>query len=292
MSLRGRRRDVWVVGDVHGALRKLISMLHAARLTDARGRWTGGSARVVFLGDYLDRGPDGLGVVRLVRALERDAAKRGGNVTALLGNHEVMFLAALQYPKLIRHSPTFGQITYREYWRANGGQDPDLTGVSFDDLTWLRERPAAHRDGNWLMMHADSTMYLQYGQSLRELNQNVLTVMTTVNAPDWEIFMADFAERLAFRGARGADRAQRMLRAYGGDRIVHGHTPVQYITQDDPDHDERGTPLWSGGGLALNVDGGMAYVPNGGFIVRLTDTDVGTVIRPPDRNFWFRADDE
>ncbi|MFD1730957.1 metallophosphoesterase [Deinococcus malanensis] len=89
--------ELWVVGDVHGAYDKLRYMLRAAGLIDAEGSWTGRDAHLVFLGDYLDRGPDGAGVVHLVRALEAQAPQDGGRVTALLGNHEVMFLAAMRF---------------------------------------------------------------------------------------------------------------------------------------------------------------------------------------------------
>src|SRR5262245_42135776 len=69
--------------DVHGGLEALVDLLRDARLLDAALRWSGGDARVWFVGDLVDRGPDGIGAVDLVRRLEQE-----GDVHCLLGNHE------------------------------------------------------------------------------------------------------------------------------------------------------------------------------------------------------------
>ena len=53
----------FVVGDIHGDLAALDTLL--ARLPDLDADDT-----LVFLGDYLDRGPDSAGVIARVRALE------------------------------------------------------------------------------------------------------------------------------------------------------------------------------------------------------------------------------
>jgi hypothetical protein len=46
----------------------------------------------VQTGDVLDRGPDSRKVLDLLRRLEGEAARAGGRVYALLGNHELMRL--------------------------------------------------------------------------------------------------------------------------------------------------------------------------------------------------------
>ena len=81
---------VVAVGDVHGAYDQFVGILRAAGLLDARARWSGGRAILVQTGDILDRGPDSRKVLDLLRRLERDAARAGGRVHALLGNHELM----------------------------------------------------------------------------------------------------------------------------------------------------------------------------------------------------------
>ena len=81
---------VVAVGDVHGAYDRFVEILRAADLLDARLRWTGGRTHLVQLGDVVDRGPDSLKVLDLLERLQKDAARAGGAVHPLLGNHEVM----------------------------------------------------------------------------------------------------------------------------------------------------------------------------------------------------------
>ena len=78
------------VGDVHGAYDRLVSILRAAAIVDARLRWSAGKTHLVQLGDVVDRGPDSRKALDLLQSLEKEAARAGGAVHALLGNHEVM----------------------------------------------------------------------------------------------------------------------------------------------------------------------------------------------------------
>jgi len=81
---------VVAVGDVHGGYEQFQAVLRAAGLIDGRRRWTGGRAIFVQTGDVLDRGAESREVMDLLRRLERDASRAGGQVHALLGNHEIM----------------------------------------------------------------------------------------------------------------------------------------------------------------------------------------------------------
>ena len=88
-DLRTTERVV-AVGDVHGAYDHFVGILRAAGLIDARARWSGGRAILVQTGDVLDRGPDSRKALDLLRRIEREAARAGGRVYPLLGNHEFM----------------------------------------------------------------------------------------------------------------------------------------------------------------------------------------------------------
>ncbi|GGI72766.1 metallophosphoesterase [Deinococcus wulumuqiensis] len=258
---------LWVVGDIHGAHDKLRALLLRAGLTDALGRWTGGAARLVFLGDYFDRGPDGLGVLRLVRSLEAQARAAGGEVTALLGNHEVMFLAAALFRE---HDPR-DRLGFFEYWRVNGGQLSDLERLAPDDLAWLRARPLlAHAQG-WLLLHADSPFYLGLGDTVPEVNARAAELLLSSEAASWSAFANAFVDRLKFAGPDGAAQARRVLERFGGERLVHGHTPTPLLLQgsghDLPDGPT--VPVLYAEGLCLALDSGMAYFPEAGFVARL-----------------------
>jgi len=70
------------VGDIHGCLTALETVLAAASLAD--------DDRLVTLGDYVDRGPDSRGVIDWL--IERKSTV--GNLIALRGNHDVMMVTA------------------------------------------------------------------------------------------------------------------------------------------------------------------------------------------------------
>ena len=80
------------VGDVHGAYDALVSTLQKAGVIDDELRWSGVKTHLVSTGDVLDRGAESRRVMDLLMRLEQEAARAGGRVHLLLGNHEVMNL--------------------------------------------------------------------------------------------------------------------------------------------------------------------------------------------------------
>ncbi|GAA5514876.1 hypothetical protein Dcar01_03639 [Deinococcus carri] len=269
--------ELWVMADVHGALAKLRVLLRGAGLTDDGDGWTGERAHLVFLGDYLDRGPDGLGVVRLIRRLEGEARAAGGRVTALLGNHEVMFLGAQRFA-----GEAADPSGLREYWLTNGGQPQDAAGLEPADLAWLSARPALARAGRWLLLHADSSLYLHLGRSVDAVNTHVARLLQSRSPEVWGQFASAFADRLAFAERGGEQAARRLLAAFGGERLAHGHTPIPLLLGgDDGAPGGEGTPqgpVVYAGHLCVALDGALAYRRNAGFITRLSDRGVAEVV--------------
>ncbi|GAB2293151.1 Synaptotagmin-like protein 2 [Dionaea muscipula] len=78
------------IGDLHGDLYKFKQSLRLAGIIDSSDRWSGGSATVVQVGDVLDRGGDELKIFYFLEKLKRQAAKSGGSVVTMNGNHEIM----------------------------------------------------------------------------------------------------------------------------------------------------------------------------------------------------------
>ncbi|MGH7409444.1 MAG: metallophosphoesterase family protein [Candidatus Methylomirabilis sp.] len=72
---------ICAIGDIHGCLDPLRGLMDQLRLAD--------EDEVVFVGDYVDRGPDSKGVIDYLLTLR-------GRYTFLMGNHERMFLDFLQ----------------------------------------------------------------------------------------------------------------------------------------------------------------------------------------------------
>ena len=67
----------YVVGDIHGCLQPLIRLLQREGFIGEGLEWIGGSNQLWFLGDYTDRGPDGVGVIELLMRLELEATAAG-----------------------------------------------------------------------------------------------------------------------------------------------------------------------------------------------------------------------
>ena len=77
----------YVIGDIHGCLDELRCLIEALPLESGD--------RMVFLGDYIDRGPDSKGVVTYMLDLQKTDDLE---LVCLKGNHEDMFMAYLGLP--------------------------------------------------------------------------------------------------------------------------------------------------------------------------------------------------
>jgi hypothetical protein len=84
---------VVAVGDLHGDLASTREALRLAGAIDENDRWVGEKLVLVQVGDQLDRGDDEPQILELLERLAADAAKSGGAVHVLNGNHEVMNVA-------------------------------------------------------------------------------------------------------------------------------------------------------------------------------------------------------
>ncbi len=85
-------RRIVAVGDLHGDFSAWRDIARAAGLVDDRGRWIGGGAILVQTGDVVDRGPDSRRIIQDLMRLQREVPRAGGQVIALVGNHEAMNL--------------------------------------------------------------------------------------------------------------------------------------------------------------------------------------------------------
>lgn len=94
MTVQLTGRLTYAIGDIHGRADLLERLIEQIR-EDARGRATSSDKRplVVFLGDYVDRGPDSRGVIDGLLAFARDPAFES---RFLLGNHEDAMLDFLE----------------------------------------------------------------------------------------------------------------------------------------------------------------------------------------------------
>lgn len=138
-SFIAANKRVYAVGDIHGRLDLLEEMLE--KITDDRHSFSG-ECEIIFLGDYINRGPESAQVLTCLSSLSR----RSTMYRFLMGNHEEIFLRILNQNtdifKLFLHMG--GRQTILSY-----GVDTDLyRTASYDDLAdIMRSRiPSAHME--------------------------------------------------------------------------------------------------------------------------------------------------
>lgn len=171
----------YAIGDVHGHLDKVRAVLELCRR-----HANGNDHKIVFVGDYVDRGPDSRGVVELLMGLQQNWPNQ---VHCLRGNHELEMIRAAAGAD---ESP----------WRAAGGDQTLMsygircaTELPRSHVEWLDSLPLCHDDGLRYFAHAG----INPEKSLLEQHEDDLLWIR-------EPFLSDSREY--------------------GRLIVHGHTPV------------------------------------------------------------------
>lgn len=168
---------VIAVGDVHGDYDAFVALLQRSGLLDAKLRWSGRNAVLVQTGDILDRGPKDRDVMDLLMRLEKEAAKKGGRVVVLLGNHEVMnligdlrYVSPATYASYAdKNSEKRRQSAWKEYAefqqaRAKERNEP-LTITPEMEKAWMGAHPPGYFErldafgpegkyGRWLRSHS------------------------------------------------------------------------------------------------------------------------------------------
>jgi serine/threonine protein phosphatase 1 len=182
--------NIFAIGDVHGCAEELQALIHKLPLDQ--------DSILVFLGDYVDRGPDSKGVIDTVLDLSEIY-----NVIALKGNHEWLMQQYLAKPNDPVASGNF---------ILNGGS-ATLASYSTDGVTF--SIPASHRDfldGLELFHVTDKHFFVHAGIP-----------------PNYD-FQTKPDEKMAhqFLWIRNVflDSKQKWPRI-----VVHGHTPVEKAEQ-------------------------------------------------------------
>jgi len=198
MTRETRMSKLFAVGDIHGHFSQLIALMDTLR---AEGGLRAQSDTVVFLGDYVDGGPDTRPVVEQLIAWQEQYP----HWRFLKGNHEDMMLDALVY-----NSRTYG---FYDMWWGQGGRATALSYLPEDasdydraimqprefipphHLEWLNRRPLTHEQNGYVFVHAGFAPRIGLaGQS----EEDMLWIRERFVTSDWD---------------------------FDGKRVVFGHTP-------------------------------------------------------------------
>ena len=256
-----------VTGDIHGCIGKLERLLQREAIMNRKYDWLAEKSTLIFVGDYTDRGEDGIACIELIMHLENEAKKQGGQVFSLLGNHDILLLGAKKFgdEPIPNERPKGVGKSMLEQWQVNGGGKlSDLDRLQNRHRQWLEQRPAMLLFEQ-LFIHADTLNYLNYGTTVADVNSRIQRILESDNILDFDHLDEQFADRQAFLGKGGKTDAKRFLETYGGSRIIHGHTPIAKLTRQDPTRVKKA--LEYADGLCVNVDHGL-YLGGDGFCFR------------------------
>jgi serine/threonine protein phosphatase 1 len=233
----------FAIGDIHGDLEQLFKLL--ACLPDLQKGDT-----VVFVGDYVDRGPRSAQVIQYIRTLHEQVPAR---VVALRGNHEDAWLRVIErgWPEFVLPVPngclaalrsfTGGPVPHEDEEATGEERAMMLKGGFFppDVVAWMRDLPYWYEDEHAIYVHAGLP-----------------------SSDEGFVHPSQTRQKAALLWCRD----ERFFRDYRGKLVVFGHTATVCLppelssyTPEDP------TDIWAGP-CTVGLDTGCG---KGGFLTAL-----------------------
>ena len=164
------------IGDIHGNFRNFKLLLINNKIVDKQLNWINGSTHLVLPGDVLDRGSKSTECIWLIRKLEVQAAKAGGKVHFLLGNHEYMV--------------SQGDLRYldKKYSKLHRYRYDRLFSPTTEFGKWLRTKNVVEKINGYIFSHAGiSPKLAKTGLSLKKINhlfRELIDIDFVYNEPD------------------------------------------------------------------------------------------------------------
>lgn len=205
-------KNYWFIGDIHGEWRLL------ERLLDNIQRFE--PDHILFVGDYIDRGPHSREVVELIMQLKVE-------VTCLMGNHEMMMLNAIE-DLGIGYSPV-------ELWYYNGGE---ATVQSFGATSFFNLRSALEPRYLEFFQSLKMSSVVKVGNRLKVLGTHA-GVSPSIPLDD-QLNLEDYHELNNYMMRNHIDPGESFLwirngffmcspARLAGYLVVHGHTPTMKL---------------------------------------------------------------
>jgi bis(5'-nucleosyl)-tetraphosphatase (symmetrical) len=205
----------YAIGDVqgcHGALERLLAAFHFDNARD----------RLWFVGDLVNRGPDSLATLRLVKDL-------GDGAVTVLGNHDFHLLAVAAGHAKKNRSDTLDEV---------------LAAPDCDELlAWLRQRPMLHVEGCWAMVHAG----LLPQWSVADAQMLAREVEAALRGADWRGFLSELygdTPDAWSANLQGADRLRVIVNAMARMRFCTGEGTIELRTKGETANAPPGYYPW------------------------------------------------
>ena len=179
----------WIIPDIHGCVNTLKQLIE-------NGIQPSKEDELYFLGDYIDRGPDGKGVIDYIMSLQENGYK----VDYLIGNHEYYCMNSYEKDQ----HRWFGKSSIQKEWERYGAK---TTLASFGVrhprdieqkyIDWMKKGKYYIELDNYILVHAG-------------MNFNIQDPFDDTMSMLW---VRDFK----------VDTSK-----IGGKKIIHGHVPVEH----------------------------------------------------------------
>ncbi len=202
-------KNYWIIGDIHGEIRLLDRLLEQILTYDP--------TEIIFLGDYIDRGPHSKEVVERIIGLEVPTV-------CLMGNHEWMMLNAIE-------DSGFG-YNPMELWYLNGAE-ATLHSFGFSGFFSFQSQMEAHHMHFFRSLRLSHTIELPYALKIVATHAGISPSVPLAdhsdlkNYQDLQFYMRDkhLVQDDSFLWVRDAffNSSPELWKGYV---VVHGHTPV------------------------------------------------------------------
>ena len=136
--------NLYAIGDIHGSLESLERLLEKINPDLPKDR-------LVFVGDYIDRGPQSKAVVDYIIRLQNLAPP--GQIVCLKGNHEAMFLDFLAGGPAEMFLFNGGMATLEDYW-ADDWADREGLALPPDHEQFYRDLQLYYETPDYIFVHA------------------------------------------------------------------------------------------------------------------------------------------
>ncbi|MFT3677772.1 MAG: metallophosphoesterase [Chitinophagaceae bacterium] len=262
-------QKVLAISDIESGYKTFRDFLINNKVVDQKLNWLFGKGHLVLLGDFVDRDFSATQVLWLIYKLERDAAKAGGKVHFILGNHE------------LKNMQGNFETASQKYFHISAileKQQTDLYGPNSFLGKWMASKNVIERINGTLFAHGGVHPDLSdYATNLDEINRIVRSNYYKPYYPkkerDLRQLLTSTNKGIAwyrgyFRDDLTQEEVERGLNRLNATSIVVGHTlqskvnrrykgKVTGIDVRHPKDYSKSFPVRSSEGLL--IEGGKYY---------------------------------
>ena len=203
-------QNVTVIGDVHGCLPSLEKLLKQIPSDD----------HLIFIGDIINRGPQSLATLRLVRSF-------GDRATLILGNHEMHLLATAAGAGKANRRDTIDEI-------LNAPDAPEL-------IDWVRTQYLLYQWGDYTFVHGA----IDPAWSLKKAKNLANEVQQALRGDDWKEYLQEmYGKDLWDDELSGSARMRAILNGFTRIRFVDKKGVPDYKIKDAPGNTPKHLMPW------------------------------------------------